>query len=252
MLRFFAATLALLCFAVPARADLTIRDGMLVERDGAPFVMRGINIPHAWLPRRTSKAIDDIAATGANSVRIALSAGVRWRRTPPSEVARLIAHCKRERLIVILEVHDATGFGADPRAAHLGAALAYWADLRDVLRGQEDFVLINIANEPFAGAATPSMWVEAHRTAIATLRGWGLRHTLVIDGADYGQDQSGTMRDHARELLDADPLHNVLFSIHMYQVYDSAEKVEAYFHVRRRASAADRRRIRTGSSGRAG
>ncbi|MES1200485.1 MAG: cellulase family glycosylhydrolase [Pseudomonadota bacterium] len=230
MLRLLVFALAFICVAAPARADLAIRDGQLVERDGAPFVMRGINIPHAWAPEHTARSIDDIAATGANTVRIALSAGVRWKRNEPSEVARLIAHCRRRHLIVILEVHDATGFGADSRAAHLGAALAYWGDLRAVLRGQEDYVLINIANEPFAGSATPAMWIEAHRTAIATLRGWGLRHTLVIDGADYGQDRSGTMRDHARELLDSDPLRNVLFSIHMYQVYGRAEMVEAYFN----------------------
>ncbi len=229
-MRFLAFLVFALALGVSgaARADFAIRDGVLVERDGSPFIMRGINVPHAWLSQHTDQSLADIAATGANTVRIVLSSGARWRRSEPSEVAHLVALAKRHRMIVVLEVHDTTGFGADERAVHLGAVLAYWAELRDVLQGEEDYVLINIGNEPFAGRSTPAMWIEAHRTAIAALRAMGFRHTIVIDGADYGQDASGTMRDHARDLFDGDPLRNVLFSVHMYQVYGRGETIEAY------------------------
>jgi mannan endo-1,4-beta-mannosidase len=221
--------LAILAAASPAHADFAVRDGQLVERDGAPFIMRGVNVPHAWLSQETERAIPAIAATGANTVRIVLSTGARWRRSEPAEVARLVALAKAHGMIAMLEVHDTTGFGADERAVHLGATLGYWAELLPVLEGEEDFVLVNIGNEPFAGRATPAMYVEAHRTAIAALRAIGYRHTIVIDGADYGQDHTRTMLTNARDLFDSDPLKNVLFSVHMYQVYRDGEAVRAYF-----------------------
>lgn len=223
------AFVLVLSLAPAAHADFAIRDGVLVEADGAPFVMRGVNVPHAWLNERTAQSLEDVAATGANTVRIVLSNGARWRRSEPREVSRLIAMAKRRRMIVMLEVHDTTGFGADPRAVHLETTLAYWRALRPALQGQEDYVLVNIGNEPFAGTSTPDMWVDAHRDMISALRALGLRHTIVVDAHDYGQDSSNTMRDRARELFDADPLRNVLFSVHMYQVYGEGDRIRAYF-----------------------
>lgn len=220
---------AALLAATPADAGFSVREGRLVDACGAPFVMRGVNVPHAWLPQHTMRSLSDISATGANTVRIVLSDGTRWRRTPPREVARLIAAAKRRRMIVMLEVHDTTGWGLAPEASHLGATLPYWFDLRDVLRGQEDHVLVNFGNEPMAGATTPGMWLEAHRTAIAALRAAGLRHTLVVDAPDYGQDSSNTMRTLAPTLFEADPQRNLIFSVHMYQTYGAPEPIRAYF-----------------------
>jgi mannan endo-1,4-beta-mannosidase len=219
---------ALLFAAAPAFAGFSVREGKLIDACGDAFVARGVNLPHAWKPRATGKAIRETAALGSNSVRVVLSDGTRWRRTSPAVVRRILAEARRARQVVILEVHDTTGYGLEPKAAHIGSALAYWTRLAPILRGHEDFVLINIGNEPTAGTATPALWLEAHRTAIATLRALGLRHTLVIDAHDYGQDRSGTMRDKAAELFAADPLRNLVFDVHMYEAYGEARAVEAY------------------------
>lgn len=220
--------LAATALASPASAGFATKEGKLLDACGEPFVMRGVNLPHAWRPRATGKAIRQSAKLGSNTVRVVLSDGTRWRRTSPATVRRIIEQARRSRQVVILEVHDTTGYGLEPGAAHIGSALAYWTQLAPVLRGHEDFVLINIGNEPTAGTARPALWLEAHRTAIAALRSLDLRHTLVVDAHDYGQDRSGTMRDRAAELLAADPLGNVLFDVHMYEVYRDAETVEAY------------------------
>jgi len=219
---------ALLFAAAPAFAGFSVREGKLIDACGDAFVARGVNLPHAWKPRATGKAIRETAALGSNSVRVVLSDGTRWRRTSPAVVRRILAEARRARQVVILEVHDTTGYGLEPKAAHIGSALAYWTRIAPILRGHEDFVLVNIGNEPTAGTATPALWLEAHRTAIATLRARGLRHTLVIDAHDYGQDRSGTMRDKAAELFAADPLRNLVFDVHMYEAYGEARAVEAY------------------------
>ncbi|WP_205686769.1 cellulase family glycosylhydrolase [Caulobacter flavus] len=220
--------LASVLAAAPAFAGFSVRDGRLVDACGEAFVARGVNLPHAWKPRATGKAIRQSAALGANAVRIVLSDGTRWRRTSPQAVRKILVQARRARQVVILEVHDTTGYGLEPEAAHIGSALAYWAKLEPVLRGQEDLVLVNIGNEPTAGATTPEQWLEAHRTAIIALRALGLRHTLVVDAHDYGQDRSGTMRDRAAQLFAADPLRNVVFDVHMYEAYGEAQAVERY------------------------
>lgn len=228
--RTLAASLGLASalLASPALAGFSVRDGRLIDACGEPFVARGVNIPHAWKPGATGRTIRETAALGSNTVRVVLSDGTRWRRTSPAAVRRILAQARRARQVVILEVHDTTGYGLEPKAAHIGAALAYWARLEPVLRGQEDFVLVNIGNEPTAGTTTPEQWFEAHRTAIVALRALGLRHTLVIDAHDYGQDRSGTMRDWAAELFAADPQRNLVFDVHMYEAYGQARDVERY------------------------
>ncbi|PVM89811.1 cellulase family glycosylhydrolase [Caulobacter endophyticus] len=214
--------------ATPAFAGFSVRDGKLVDACGDAFVARGVNLPHAWKPRATAKAIRESASLGSNAVRVVLSDGTRWRRTSPMAVRRILTQARRAGQVVILEVHDTTGYGLDPKAAHIGSALAYWTRLAPVLRGQEDFVVVNIGNEPTAGTVTPIQWLEAHRTAIVALRALGLRHALVIDAHDYGQDRSGTMRDKAAELFAADPLRNLVFDVHMYEAYGEAGAVEVY------------------------
>lgn len=228
--RTWAGSLALASalLATPAFAGFSVQDGRLIDACGDAFIMRGVNLPHAWKPRATGRAIRDSAELGSNTVRVVLSDGTRWRRTSPRAVRKIISQARRARQVVILEVHDTTGYGLELGAAHIGSALAYWARLAPALKGREDHVLVNIGNEPTAGKATPDQWLEAHRTAIIALRALGLRHTLVIDAHDYGQDRSGTMRDRAAELFAADPLRNLVFDVHMYEAYGEARAVEDY------------------------
>ena len=74
-----AALIASVVVAVlPAQAAVGIRvsNGVLVEGNGTPLKLRGINHPHVWYPTQTS-SFANIKAAGANSVRVVLSGG-RW------------------------------------------------------------------------------------------------------------------------------------------------------------------------------
>ncbi|WP_243740451.1 cellulase family glycosylhydrolase [Streptomyces sp. 8K308] len=217
--------------AEPPSAQATglhISDGRLVERNGNDFVMRGVNHAHTWYTNQT-QSFADIKEYGSNTVRVVLSNGDRWTRNDAADVANVINLCKQNRMICVLEVHDTTGYGEEAAAGTLDSAADYWISLRDVLVGQEDYVIINIGNEPW-GNTDPAGWTAPTIAAVQKLRGAGFEHTIMVDAPNWGQDWQGVMRANARTVYDADPTGNLLFSIHMYSVYSTAQSITDYLN----------------------
>jgi mannan endo-1,4-beta-mannosidase len=216
-----------------SQAGFFISNGQLVDNNGTPFVMRGVNYPYNWYSWRGDTVVQqdlaNIAATGANVVRVVLATGGQWTRNTGAQVSQIIAWCKALKMIAVLEVHDSTGWSESSAAVPISNATAYWlsSDIRAAINGQENFVIINIANEPF-GNTTTANYLPDTITAIQALRSGGLTHTIMIDGSTWGQDWQGTMRDNALQLWNADSLHNLVFSVHMYEVYQSLATVSNY------------------------
>ncbi|MFD6421783.1 cellulase family glycosylhydrolase [Streptomyces sp. NPDC060198] len=211
-----------------ATTGLHISNGRLLEGNGKDFVMRGVNHAHTWYPGET-QSLADIKATGANSVRVVLSDGYRWTKNSPTEVAGIITQCKANRLICVLEVHDTTGYGEDSAAGTLDHAADYWISLKDVLAGQESYVIINIGNEPW-GNTNPAGWTAPTISAVQKLRSAGFQHTIMVDAPNWGQDWQGVMRANAQSVYNADTTGNLIFSIHMYSVYNTAQAVTDYLN----------------------
>jgi mannan endo-1,4-beta-mannosidase len=226
-----AAVLAVLAstlfFTRPAFAatGLHVSGTDIVEANGNKFVMRGINHEHTWFANQTG-SFADIKATGANTVRVVLSGG-RWTANSASDVANVISLCKANKLICVLEDHDTTGYGEDSAAYTLDQAVNYWIGLKSVLVGQEDYVVINIGNEPI-GNTNPGQWTAATTAAIQKMRSNGFQHLLMVDAPNWGQDWQFTMRDNAQTVLDADSQHNTVLSIHMYSVFNTASSITSY------------------------
>ncbi len=222
--------------AVPAHAEppraraagLHISDGRLLEGNGNDFVIRGVNHAHTWYPGET-QSLADIKAFGANTVRVVLSNGHRWTRNSAEDVAAVVADCKANRLICVLEVHDTTGYGEEAAAATLDSAADYWIGLKDVLADQENYVIVNIGNEPW-GNTNPAGWTAPTVAAVQKLRAAGFEHTIMVDAPNWGQDWQGVMRANARTVYDADPTGNLIFSIHMYSVFDTAQEITDYLN----------------------
>jgi mannan endo-1,4-beta-mannosidase len=220
-----------------------VLNGKLYDGNDNEFIMRGVNYPYAWFrtQHNTAQKLADIASTCSNTVRVVLSNGEQWTRTSGEEIAAIIAAAKANNLVTMLEIHDSTGYGdvnsnSAPNAANPQTAVDYWLseDIRAAINGEEGFVLINIANEAFGNFATAqqdrTQWVNFYTGAIQELRTAGLTHTLVVDAPNWGQDWSNSMRDgtSAQTVFDADVNKNVIFSVHMYQVYNTATKVQTY------------------------
>jgi mannan endo-1,4-beta-mannosidase len=212
----------------PSAPGLYVSGRQLLESNGNALVLRGINVPHAWYQDRTSSSLSDIANTGANSVRIVLASGERWSKTSESEISNLIAQAKANQLIAILEVHDTTGYGEQSGAATLSQAVDYWKSIKGALIGQEDNVVINIGNEPLGNDQLASAWIDGHIEAVQALRDAGFNHAIMVDAPNWGQDWENIMRDNATSVLAADPQKNVIFSVHMYQVYQDANTISSY------------------------
>lgn len=213
-----------------AHAGWQVQGTKVLDPKGNQFIFRGINHGHAWQKEKTAKAMRDIAATGANSIRVVLSNGGIWKRTAASEVEMIIDSCKKERMLCVLEIHDSTGFGDKPEATNISNAVDYWVsdDIKKVILGQEDYVVINIANEPYGSNTSPATFTDETSAAIKRMRQAGLTHLIVVDGPVWGQDGRQEMRDNAAAIFAADPLRNILFSVHMYEYYSSANAVEDY------------------------
>jgi mannan endo-1,4-beta-mannosidase len=210
-----------------------VEAGILYDKNCNEFVLRGVNYPYTWFATRdAAQDLAAIAAKGANAVRLVLSSGGRWTRTTPSELGMLIAAAKAAKLVSVMEVHDTTGFSEQAGSVALSNATSYWtaADIANVLKGQEAFVIINVANEP-NGNDTTTNWAPSHVTAVQALRSAGFTHTLMVDAPNWGQDWSNTMRDGGgASIWDADSLKNLVFSVHMYDVYGTANTVTSYFN----------------------
>ncbi|MFF5078319.1 cellulase family glycosylhydrolase [Actinoplanes sp. NPDC000266] len=222
-----AAAVSVLFFVAPAyaAAGLHIVGRNIVEANGQTFVMRGVNHPHAWYANRTN-SIADIKAAGANTVRVVLSGG-RWTANTASDVANVISLCKANKLICVLEDHDTTGYGEDAAAYTLDQAVNYWIGLKSVLQGQEDYVVINIGNEPI-GNTNPGQWTAATVAAIQKMRSNGFQHLLMVDAPNWGQDWQYVMRDNAQTVLNADTQKNTVLSIHMYAVFNQPSSITSY------------------------
>ena len=188
--------------------------------------MRGVNHAHTWFTNQTS-SFANIKALGANTVRVVL------QRRP---VDRQQSSRRRQRdLAVQAEQADLRPGG--PRhhrvrrgrrgAYTLDQAVNYWISLKSALVGQENYVVINIGNEPI-GNTNPAQWTGATTAAIQKMRSNGFQHLLMVDAPNWGQDWQYVMRDNAQTVLDADTQHNTVLSIHMYGVFNTAAAITDY------------------------
>ncbi|MGG4552189.1 cellulase family glycosylhydrolase [Paenibacillus humicus] len=184
----------------------------LYDATDKPFVMRGVNHAHTWFKNDLAAAIPAIAATGSNTVRIVLSDGGQWTRDDVASVQNIIALCDQYNLITMLEVHDATGSDS---ASTLNRAVDYWISIKDALIGKEDRVIVNIANEWF-GSWSSDGWASGYQAAIPALRNAGIKNTLVVDAAGWGQ-YPNSIFEKGLAVASTDPLKNMIFSIHMYE-----------------------------------
>ena len=232
--RLTQTALALVASAMiaPAFAGWSVSGSQILDPNGNPFVFRGVNHAHAWYPDRLNQSLRDIAATGANSVRVVLANGTQWSRNSGADVANVITQCKANKLVCVLEVHDSTGYGESAAATHISRATEYWlsSDIKAAITGQEDYVIVNIANEPFGNSTSASTYTNDTITAVRALRNGGLTHQLMVDAANWGQDWQNAMRDNAPAIFAADTLKNTVFSVHMYEVYNNASIVQSYLN----------------------
>ena len=183
----------------------------LLDSKGNEFIMRGINHSHAWFANSDFSALDAIDKTEANTVRIVLADGEQWNRDTVASINSLLKICKAFEMVAVLEVHDATGKDS---VSDLEKAADFWIDVKDALIGNEDFVILNIANE-WMGGWNSANWAKGYTKVIPKIREAGIKNTIMVDSAGWGQ-YGKCIRDKGKEVFESDPEKNTMFSVHMY------------------------------------
>lgn len=181
----------------------------LYDRCNEKVVLRGVNEMVVWSEGKDgAPEFAEIAQTGANSVRIV------WNEEgTATELDTAISNALAAKLIPMVEHHSATGNLPDVAAK----VVPYWtqADVAQVLLKHQASLLLNIANEAGDDKVTQEAFESAYSAAISALRGTGFKGPLIIDAPQWGQDID-RLQASGPALITADPLHNLMFSVHMW------------------------------------
>lgn len=181
----------------------------LYDRCNEKVVLRGVNEMVVWSEGKDgAPEFTEIALTGANSVRIV------WNEEgTAAELDTAISNALAAKLIPMIEHHSATGILPDVAAK----VVPYWtqADVAQVLLKHQANLLLNIANEAGDDKVTQEAFESTYTAAITAIRGTGFQGPLIIDAPQWGQDID-RLQASGPALITADPLHNLMFSVHMW------------------------------------
>ena len=214
-------------FAQVQTSRWTIQGKNLTDDCGQNIILKGVNHGNIWATNWGLNEMPQIALTGANSVRICLEQNITNydnNGNPfsipvvASNIEPIIQSCLANNMIPILELHDYTQFNATVTAVQsLPLATAFWtrSDILALLKKYQNYLILNIANEPEHWDTTQIQYYNANKTALLALRNAGLNLPIMIDGYGWGQDINFFV-NYASTLQNDDPLHKMIFSIHAY------------------------------------
>lgn len=237
--KFFRVLLVCLCLMDAVSAQHLQVSGSVLQMDGKPVVLRGINYPiiddgSIDLSKAADyrAAIDQAALTGANCLRLAwYEPYTHWRdASKPGTVSGyvsdghlsgIIGYCISKQMIPILELHNITC--SSNWKKFRSAITDFWCDpdILNVIQTHKARLIINLANEfgKVNWTEGPADAADTFRVnyvqAIDTLRKLGVQVPIMIDAPDCGQSSS-VLVSLASALNAADPLHNLIFSAHTY------------------------------------
>lgn len=197
------------------KPTFTINGTALQDPCGNTVVIKGMNKMAVFDEGDPNgdRYFPEIAKTGSNAVRIV------WQRTysngsnaNPAQLDKLIANCINQKMIAVVEMHDATC-----NLAGLNDVVNYWksAPILAIIKKYENALLVNIANEAGDYAVTASQFTSAYKSAISELRNVGIKAPLIIDAPDCGKNLELVVPI-ASQLIQHDPLHNIMVSTHPY------------------------------------
>jgi len=207
----------------PPSDGISIKEGhYLQDPCGNKINLRGVNMGSVYAVDFGSRELSEIAKTGANAVRIVLektykdwSKGGLITNLSGGTIEELIKICLNNKMIPVLELHDYTG-SSDPSSS-VGGATDWWCSsaIRKSLEPYNGSIIINIANEPENGSGDPALLKNAYSAAINKMRNQKYTCPLMLDSYNWAKDANFVI-NFGNLLMQQDPLHNLIFSIHAY------------------------------------
>lgn len=205
---------------VVAKKNFYVEGKTLKDSSGEDFIIRGNNFPVFWFPGQYKPSLHAAASLGCNAARLVWQVPKQSYDPAINVLDEAIAECISQEMVPVVELHDFTGGTA---AADIAAAATYYSrtEVKAVLDKYAAVLILNIANEWGDGSVTSTAWKNAYLPAINTLRTAGYRIPFLIDAPGYGQNETAIVEAGA-ELLNGDPLKNIIFSAHAYSNWNNA------------------------------
>jgi mannan endo-1,4-beta-mannosidase len=218
------------------RETFYIEGRHLHDPNGKTIILRGINLPllDDWNFPPSDK-LADLEQTGANAVRIQWYKAYGNAQRPAYAITDLdtfLTKCKVNRIIPILGLWD---FTCQADATLVNTQLIPWwtsDEVVTVLNKHKQYLIINPANElgfyrwSAAPAAALNDFKNAYKSAIASIRE-KLHMPVMIDAPDCGTSIDAWITI-GQELIDHDPDHNLLLSVHAYwAAYDGMPHIDS-------------------------
>lgn len=196
------------------RSSFYTKGRHLYDRIGNKVVLRGVNKMSVWDGEDPtgSTSFPEIRKTGANSVRIVWSIMNEGKPTDLNILDSLISNAKNNRLIPMIELHDATGdWTRLPQLVH------FWVqpNVVNLIQKHQEYLLVNIGNEVGNDQVTESQFISGYTNAVQAMRTAGIHTPLVIDASEWGKNLD-ILDATSPAILAADPDKNLLFSVHLY------------------------------------
>lgn len=168
-----------------------------------------------------SISFPEIAKTGANCVRIVW--GMKnpdLSLTDDTRLDRIITNARNNGLIPIVGLWDYVD-ETDGGFAKLQDYVNFWKRpaMVALIQKHQNYLIVNIGDEAAGGdennAADLTTFANVYKNAIQQLRTAKIKVPLMIDGMDRGKSLH-CFAVKGIEILNADPLKNVIFDFHPY------------------------------------
>ncbi|MCB9034494.1 MAG: cellulase family glycosylhydrolase [Chitinophagales bacterium] len=225
-----------------ADSVLRVKGRFLTDSNGNNVILRGVNVPaykEGW-SNDIEQVANAVASTKANVVRLAWWTHITGSPEPQTgttyytanDLDRAITTYVNKGILPIIMLHDLTGKADAMQFQNI--ITAFWTrnDIVAVLKKHQGHLIINIANEWGANWNTNqnnysqndiNTFINTYKTAITAIRNKGIAVPLMIDAYGYADraeiftsSSYGQSVSNGQYLLDFDPQHNLLFSVHTY------------------------------------
>ncbi len=200
---------------------LTTNESQILDIDGEPVLLRGINLQYGDNPTLRYDGIGAIRETGSNVVRIQLR-----EDSTIDEVEAALNKAVDEGLIAMVMLRDENITCQNDADYLIERTDELWLDRWLPALAQrrfQDHLMINIANEwgPMnvfdAFSFGYDSYIDTYKVLIRKFRDAGFKVPLVIDAPHCGQDYSAFLAARGRELMAADEEDNLVLSVHAYR-----------------------------------
>jgi mannan endo-1,4-beta-mannosidase len=180
--------------------------------------------PYNWGYDLNDLKISEIAKSGANAVRLVWYAHSELPiYSNYAALDSVLSQCTQHQLIAILELHD---FTCENDYNALLKATDWWTspEILSILDKYRHSVIINFANEALqvSWQENPDLALLAFKNTYSSIlsklrASSNFDFPILIDAPDCGQSSAiFSTSNTAIDLINADPKHNLIFSVHTY------------------------------------